>query len=483
MSHPPRHLFFCAVGGSGMLPLAFIMKARGHKISGSDRGRDQGRTPERFAWIEAQGIPLFPQDGSGITPALDGLVVSAAVEESVPDVQAARKLGLPIYTRAQLLSSLFNEAPERIAIAGTSGKSTTTGMLGWILHSTGHKPTIVNGASMKNFQTASLPIASAVAGDPALIVAEVDESDGSIAQYNPTIAVLNNISLDHKSMDELRALFGAYLGRADISIVNLDDAEAAALTITLPPEKCKTFSLQSSQADLWASDLVCDGFQTRMTIHRKDTNLIAYLTLPQPGRHNVANALAAISAAMAAGVPFAEAVAALSAFSGIARRMDLVGEARGVLVIDDFAHNPDKIAATLSALDKLAQDRAGLGPRGRVTVLFQPHGYGPLNLMRKELAACFAQGLTQQDRLYITNPLYLGGTTARKVTAQDLVNDIVALGGQARLAETREAAAAHMAREARAGDLLIIMGARDDTLPALAADLLGTLLTTPENAG
>ena len=140
-----KSYFFCGIGGSGMLPLAMIVAARGARVAGSDRSRDQGRSPDKFDWIERQGIALFPQDGSGVT-AGQILVASAAVEDSVPDIAAANALGLPRLTRADLNAALFNEADRGIGVGGTSGKSTVTGMIGWILERAGAKPTVMNGA-------------------------------------------------------------------------------------------------------------------------------------------------------------------------------------------------------------------------------------------------------------------------------------------------------------------------------------------------
>jgi len=203
--------FFCGIGGSGMLPLATILRGQGAEVAGSDRSYDQGRTPEKFAWLAAQGFDLFPQDGSGVTSADQILVASAAIEDSVPEVVRARELGCPRMTRAELLAALFNAAPEGIAIGGTSGKSTVTGMLGWIMHRAGRDPTIMNGAVMKNFVSPEVPFASARVGQGPVFVSEVDESDGSIALYRPEVAVLLNVSLDHKEMAELRELFGDFL--------------------------------------------------------------------------------------------------------------------------------------------------------------------------------------------------------------------------------------------------------------------------------
>ena len=204
--------FFCGIGGSGMLPLASILRARGSRVAGSDRSLDAGRLSAKFDYLRSLGIPLHPQDGSGLAEGMT-LVTSAAVEPNIPDVVRAVELGLDRVTRPQLLAQLLNAAHKSVAVGGTSGKSTVTGMIGWILHACHRQPTVMNGAVMKNFVSPSSPFSSALVGDPELFVSEVDESDGSIALYRPSVAVLTNVSLDHHSMDELRGLFGAFLDR------------------------------------------------------------------------------------------------------------------------------------------------------------------------------------------------------------------------------------------------------------------------------
>src|SRR6185437_3239317 len=190
---PGQAYFFCGVGGSGMTPLALIVQARGGTVEGSDRSLDQGRNSARFDFLRARGIRLHPQDGSGLVSGKQILVVSAAVEDTIPDVQAARRVGARIVTRAELLAELFNAAEVSVGVAGTSGKSTTTAMIGWILAHAGRDPTIMNGAEMKNFAGPAAPFASARVGAGPIFVSEVDESDGSIALYRPTVAVVNNI--------------------------------------------------------------------------------------------------------------------------------------------------------------------------------------------------------------------------------------------------------------------------------------------------
>src|ERR1700691_1131196 len=214
--------FCCGIGGSGMTPLALIIQARGGHVEGSDRALDQGRNAERFDFLRARGVLLHPQDGSGINRPGQILVTSAAVEESIPDVQPARRIGAVVTTRAKLLAQLFNGAALSVGIAGTSGKSTTVGMVGWILHCAGKSPTIMNGADMKNFVDPGSPFVSARVGDGDIFVSEVDESDGSIALFKPAVAVVNNISLDHKPLEELRRLFRDFVAQAQTTVLNLD---------------------------------------------------------------------------------------------------------------------------------------------------------------------------------------------------------------------------------------------------------------------
>lgn len=460
-----RPYFFCGIGGSGMLPLALILKAKGAAVSGSDRALDQGRTPEKFAYLREHGIALFPQDGSGIASPETIFVASAAVEDSVPDVVAAKKAGATLMGRAELLAQLFNAARQSIGVAGTSGKSTVTAMTGWILTDTGRDPTIMNGAVMSNFVSTQAPFASARVGMSDLFVSEVDESDGSIARYNPHIAVVNNVSLDHKTMDELRLLFAGFVSRAERAVLNLDNRETAALVATLPAAQTVTYSLKKKSADLLASDIAPAPDGIAFSVRARDGET-AHVQLKMPGRHNVSNALAALASARAAGVPLAEAAAALGDFRGVRRRLEVVGNAGGVIVIDDFAHNPDKIAATLATLHDFP---------GRLLILFQPHGFGPLRLMKEAFIVGFARDLALEDVLVMPEPVYYGGTTDRSVSSIDIVTGIVGRGRRAEGFVSREECGQRLLELAKPGDRIVVMGARDDTLTAFARELLTAL--------
>jgi UDP-N-acetylmuramate--alanine ligase len=463
-----KRFFLVGIGGSGMMPLATILRGRGGIVAGSDRGLDQGRVPAKFDALRARGITLFPQDGSGIVSADQIVVASAAVEDTTPDIVAADRLSCMRASRAELLSTLFNQSALPIGVAGTSGKSTVTGMIGWILHASGRDPTVMNGAVMKNFAHPQAPFASALVGAGEAFVSEVDESDGSIAHYRPRIAVLNNVSLDHKGLDELRALFTDFIAKAETAIINLDNDEAAALATALPRARLATFGLERD-AD-FAAQAICEApFGVTFDLVAGGNTAIP-VTLQVPGRHNVANALAAIAATVAAGVPLAEAAREIAGFTGLRRRFDHVGTAGdgpdGVSVIDDFGHNPDKIAATLDTLHAFP---------GRLLVLFQPHGFGPLKVMRRELVETFATRLSTGDVLVLPDPVYHGGTVAREVGSADIVADVSAAGREALHIPDRSDAAARLVAMARAGDRIVVMGARDDSLSLLAADMLAQL--------
>ncbi|WP_254049948.1 glutamate ligase domain-containing protein [Novosphingobium sp. TH158] len=457
--------FFSGIGGSGMLPLALILKGLGAQVAGSDRSRDQGRTPEKFAWLESLGFSLFPQDGSGVTSDRQVIVASAAVEDTVPEMVRARELGCPRMSRAELLSRLFNAAPCGIAIAGTSGKSTVTGMTGWILEQAGRAPTIMNGAVMKNFVAPDAPFASARVGSGEVFVSEVDESDGSIALYNPEVAVLLNVSLDHKSMEELRELFGDFLRRAKAAAVNLDDPEVRAL---VPGDRghCRTFAIEAQDADIAVvpGSIIESPTGIAAQVRESGNGAVHRLELRVPGRHNLANALAAMAAASMAGVSLGECISALSSFAGLARRFDIVGtSASGITVIDDFGHNPEKCAATLAALK---------AHPGRVIAFFQPHGYGPLRQMGHELAEVFARMLGPDDVTILCDPVYFGGTVDRSEGSERIVRLIAEAGGKAEYVPSREDCGKRIAAIARPGDRVVVMGARDDTLSAFARSIL-----------
>jgi UDP-N-acetylmuramate--alanine ligase len=338
-------------------------------------------------------------------------------------------------------------------------------MIAWLLHRAGRDPTVMNGAVMKNFVSPDALFASALVGKGDAFVSEVDESDGSIARYKPTIAVVNNIALDHKSMDELRALFRDFVGKAEIAVLNLDNEETAALVMSAKV-RTRTYSIRSPLADLHANAIRQAPEGASFDVLERDGGAHAAVRLAVPGAHNVSNALAALSAARAYGLSLSDAAQALEGFAGTKRRLEIVGKASGVTVIDDFAHNPDKIAATLATLHAFP---------GRLLIMFQPHGFGPLKLMKSEFITCFADHMASDDVLIMPDPVYYGGTVDRSVTSEHIVAGVRARGLQAMAFAERAACGDKLIELADSGDRIVVMGARDDTLSTFAAELVERL--------
>lgn len=452
-----------------MLPLAMILKGQGAAISGSDRSCDQGRTPEKFDYLHSIGIPVVPQDGRGLTSDFQALVVSSAIEDSIPEVKRAKELGVPILKRAELLAQLFNGAQKlKIGVGGTSGKSTTTGMLAWILSEMNLAPTVMNGANFLNFSTAQNPYSSALVGSKDVFVAECDESDGSIVLYNSDIAVLNNVALDHKPVAELIPVFMKFLNNAKQVVLNIGNNEIEGHILPHYKGQILTVGVDHPKARLQATNLRPSPTGISAEIKDVETGGGGILSLKIPGRHNVENALCALGACIAAGLDLGECLKAISGFSGVARRLQNIGNYNNINIIDDFAHNPDKIKASLATLKEF---------KGRLLVMFQMHGYGPLKLMKEELAQSFIQGLGLGDVFFMPDVLYQGGTTDTSYGSADFVRMLNTHHVKAAHIPKREDILPALLAEAKSGDRIVIMGARDDTLSEFAQRVLVGLKT------
>ena len=278
--------------------------------------------------------------------------------------------------------------------------------------------------------------------------------------------MLNNIALDHKSMDELRRLFGDFIGKAQVAVLNLDNEETKRLAAEVNHPNALTYSLTDTSADFSISDLVTQPDGMSCIVTERSTGERQRICLQTPGRHNLSNGLAAIAAARACGLSLREATMALMNFVGIRRRLEVVGTAKDVTVIDDFGHNPDKITATLNTLHAFP---------GRLLIMFQPHGFGPLKLMRDEFIDCFARNMAGDDVLIMPDPVYFGGTVDRSVTSENIVAGVRSRGLQAMAFAERSACGDKLIELAEPGDRIVVMGARDDTLSVFAAELVERL--------
>ncbi len=442
-------LHFAGVAGSGMSALAQFVAMKGGLASGSDRSFDRGQRGEDRARLEALGVAIHPQDGTGLEGDCSALVVSTAVEDEVPDVAAARRLGVPVLHRSELLAHLVARY-RTVAVTGTSGKSTTAAMIFELLQGAGRNPSIITGGELVALQREGL-WGNAWAGASDLLVIEADESDGSVVRYQAAVGVLLNLQRDHKEMDAVAEMFRVFRAQVRESVVvgeaeNLREFAAGA----------RVFGF-GADAGLRAEALQLDPQGSTFTVRGLPFHL------PVPGRHNVENALAALAACEALDVPLAAMAVSLAAFHGVSRRFQVVGTRRGVTVVDDFGHNPAKIAASLRTAHLRAE---------RVLAVFQPHGFGPLKFLRADFVAAFVAELAPRDRLWFLDVFYAGGTAARDISSADVIGDMAARGVAAELAPSRDGLVERLAMEAKAGDLILVMGARDSSLTELARAIL-----------
>ena len=449
---------FCGISGNGMSPLAQIMSLKGCEVYGSDRNFDAGRDGKNRQALLNMNIKLVSQDGSGITADTETVYVSAALDENNPDIKAARALNIPVKQRSDLLAEVFHGYPFGIAVGGTSGKTTTTAMIGYIFDMLGQKPCLVNGGMLRNYeQLKGLP--NFIYNEGRFCIIEADESDGSIEKYHPYVALINNITLDHKPVEELRKLFADFARRARGGVVVNADCEACA-DIRSPDKTNLTFSIEGRSADFSADRIrpLPDGTEYKFDGRTFRLKLI--------GRFNVANALAAIAACSLLGVDKFAAAEALEGFLGTHRRLEVIGTRNGITVIDDFAHNPDKVLASMSALRSYP---------GRLLVMFQPHGFSPMRLMGRQIIESFTQTMTDEDILLMPEIYFAGGTVTRDISSNDLIKYAGELGKQALFFDNRRQAGSYLKNNARPGDRIVVMGARDNSLPTFCKEILEEL--------
>jgi UDP-N-acetylmuramate-alanine ligase len=453
----PDWFHYVGLAGSGMSALAVFHAGGGGRATGSDRALDRGEHPEIRAGLARAGVTVVPQDGSGLAPDCTAVVVSTAIEDSVPDIRRARELGLPILHRSEMLAR-YVAAHRTIAVTGTSGKSTVTAMIFTLLRGGGRDPSLLTGGALVDLQRdGHLGNAWASgAGASDWLVIEADESDGSVVRYHPWAGVVLNLGRDHKEPAEVAAMFATFKANLAGPLILGEDANLEPLR-----EGAVTFGVGPG-ADLRAEGLVAGPLGSRFTVEGVD------FTVPTPGRHDALNALAALAAGRAAGLTLVEMAPALAAFGGVARRFQSLGTAGGVEVIDDFAHNPDKLSAALAT----AHARAG---DGRVLAVFQPHGYGPTRFLWDHLVATFAAQLRADDVLWLPEIFYAGGSAVRDIGSDGLAAAIVREGRDARHVADRATLPAAIGAEARPGDLVLVMGARDPSLTDLGAAILRAL--------
>jgi UDP-N-acetylmuramate--alanine ligase len=449
----PLRYHFSGVGGAGMSPLARLMRARGHAVQGSDRAFDAGGNREAAEALRAAGVELVAHDGRGVSGAIDRFVFSTAVEAETPEMRAARGLGLTLVARPALLAELVNTGRPGVAVSGTSGKSTIAGMVAWLVRESGAPAAVIGGAALVGEGGGGCLVTGSGEGG---VVAEADESDGTLVGYRPSLGLIHNVSRDHTELEALRKQFATFAAQCARLFVNARCGEAAALGRDV---HATSYGVIGS-ADAPVTPARLDATRAGGVLRWRETDV--RLEVPQPGLHNLENAAAAALIALELGIAPSAVERLLPRFPGVARRFETVGvTAAGTRVVDDFAHNAEKIRAALSTAQAAAS---------RVVAVFQPHGFGPARFLRGELRELLPALLRPADRFCYAEIFYAGGTVTRDLSSRDLAQDIGAA-----YAADHPAVVRWVAGEARPGDMVLLMGARDPELPRLARAIVAAL--------
>ena len=450
-----QNVFFIGVAGSGMSAIAQYLQGIGKNVAGSDRyfhPNEYNKTKEQ---LEAEGIQCFVQDGSGINENTDLIVVSTAIEDTVYEVQKAKELNIPIIKRSQLLA-LIAKSKKTVAVGGTSGKSTTSAMLYQILLDAQLKPSIISGAGLTSIIKEG-KIGNAAVGKGEWLIIEADESDGSIVQYEPEIGLLLNVDKDHQEIDELMDLFSTFKKNTNsLFVVN----QSNTLAKTLSANSEQDFGFENDKAGFNVTNFHQEGFTLSFDIQDQHFKMNAI------GQHSAENACAAVAVANQIGVDLEICAKSLASYEGIYRRHQILGQKNGIWVIDDYAHNPAKCAASIKACQPLAN---------RVIAWFQPHGYGPTRFLRKDFVEEISAALRPQDEIWMSEIFYAGGTAVKDISANDLIQDIDKTGKKSVFVEDRNDLVAELQNHLKEGDVLLLMGARDPSLEVFSKEVFTQL--------
>ncbi len=459
---PLTRLHFIGIGGVGMSGIARVAHDQGIKVSGSDLKESRYTKQLREA-----GIDVFIGHSPDNIPAGDPVVVvSTAILDNNPEYRAAKERGLQLWHRAQMLARL-GEGLETLAVAGTHGKTTTSSMLASTLHEMGEDPTFLIGGIVRSFGT------NAHSGTGSAYVVEADESDKSFRHLSPSAVLVTNIEADHldhyRDLDEIYEKFSAFIAsvpeRGGVVVVCGEDpalvriARAAGRTLF-------TYGF-GADCDIVVRGFAAEGVGSRFLVQLPDGQAVSVSLRQNPGIHNALNAAGVVGLLWAKGFDPVAAASALSTFAGVRRRFDLVGKADGVTIVDDYAHHPTEIAATIKAA-------SGLG-YNRIHVVFQPHRYSRVGLFTDVLRDEFACAFDDADLLTFMDVYSAGEAPVPGVSGKTFLSVVLDHEGcpEAHYVPRRIELAGALAAQARPGDLIITMGAGDVT--AVGPELLDVL--------
>ncbi len=451
MHSRPLKIFFSGIGGSGVSAIANFMADKGHIIVGSDRAFDMDSRHPLKKTFQSRGIAVVPQDGNGIDDTFDFAVFSAAVEPDQPEVLKAKAHGIPVKTRPEYLAEI-TASFSTIAISGTSGKSTASGMLAFMMKRLGLNPNFIGGGRVKQFKSSSNP-GNSLTGDSDYLIIEACESDGTIVNYRPQHSIILNLSLDHHPVDKTAKMFETLMENTMKKvIVNADDGNLGKIT----GRNTITFSIHNP-SHYRADAIVYRPFSTDFSLHG------TRFSLSSPGKYNLYNALSCIALLSEIGISLKAIAAVLPEFQGIDRRFDVLLNDGQRLVIDDYAHNPHKISSLMQTVRHLRED---------ICYIFQPHGFGPTRLMKKEYIEAFIKNLRDTDRLILLPIFYTGGAVSKDISSHDLADEIRAEGKSAEVVEQRE----DILKRLREYQTYVVFGARDETLSDFARDIAASFI-------
>ena len=437
-----QNYFFIGIAGVGMSAVAQYLSGIGKNISGSDRYFLHGKNADVRSKLEKEGIKAFPQDCSGFTDDIQVVVVTGAIEESNVEYALALERGLPIVHRADMLAAIAN-TKKTIAVSGTSGKSTTVAMLYQIMEHAGLEPSLISGAGLTSLIKKG-KIGNAVSGKGDFLIIEADESDGTLTKYHPYTGVILNIDKDHKEISVLKEIFGTFKqNTSNLMIVN----QSHPLAKEFSENPKQDFGYE--HCGYCASDFMQQGYEISFKVNGVN------FKIPVIGAHNMENALAAVAVTNQKGVSLEKCAEALAGYEGIYRRMQIIGTKNGVTVIDDYAHNPVKIAAAIKACQNISK---------QVIAWFQPHGFGPTRFLKDDFIKEISAVLRNTDQIWMSEIYYAGGTVKKGISANDLIEGIKEKEKNAFFVKSRNDFPDEIKKHLSEDTVVLLMGARDPSL-------------------
>lgn len=441
-----RNIHFTGIFGSGMSALAQYLRFQGISVSGSDRFHASEDTASIRQSLEGLGCKIVSQDGSGVSADTDVVCVSTAIEESNPDMAAARSRGIPVIHRSDLLAAII-ATKKTIAVAGTSGKSTVTAMIFEFLTACGKSPSLISGAGLRRLEKQGF-IGNAWSGGSDLLVVEADESDGTLVKYHPDATVILNISKDHKTTEEIKSLFERLASQSSWTASNADDPILASMPATV----------RFGETGSWRPDRE-QLLPTSVKLYR---NSVEY-HLSLPGDHNLENLRAALCVCEHYGCDEPALADAVRNYEGVARRFHVIRTREKVHVVDDFAHNPAKIAAVVKAARGLSR---------RIIAVYQPHGFAPTRFLKDEYISTFQTTFKDHDSLYLLPIFYAGGTAQKNISSEEIITGLGPVAFNAQALSGRDELLNRLKGDAKPEDCVLVMGARDPSLPALVRKIV-----------